>query len=88
MSAPAAWAIAQKVAQKGNPTGVESVKSVTQKNGISSGELFSINSLFAGVIQSFPVNINRQAKNCICTASGHKTHELVFSHTQTMVNHI
>ncbi len=48
MSAPAAWANAQKVAQSGHPTGVKSVKWVNQKNKISSGELLSINSRFSG----------------------------------------
>ena len=48
MSAPAAWANAQKKAEKGQPTGVKSVKWVSQKNIISSGELLSINSRFCG----------------------------------------
>ena len=46
--APAASANAQKVAQRGNPTGVKSVKWVSKKNIISSGELLSINSRFCG----------------------------------------
>jgi len=48
MSAPAAWAIAQKVAQRYQPTGVKFVKWMNQKNIISSGELLSINSRFLG----------------------------------------
>ena len=48
MSAPAAWANTEKVAQRGQPTGAKSVKWVNQKNIISSGELLSINSRFCG----------------------------------------
>jgi hypothetical protein len=54
MSAPAAWANAQKVAQSGHPTGVKSVKWVNQKNIISSGELLSINSRFCGGYSELP----------------------------------
>jgi hypothetical protein len=54
MSAPAAWVNAQKVAQSGHPTGVKSVKWVSKKNGISSGELLSINSRFCGGYSELP----------------------------------
>jgi hypothetical protein len=54
MSAPAAWASAQKVAQSGHPTGVKSVKWMNQKNIISSGELLSINSRFSGGYSELP----------------------------------
>jgi hypothetical protein len=55
MSAPAAWANAQKQAQSGDPTGVKSVKCLNQKNIISSGEFF-INqlSLLRGLFRAFP----------------------------------
>jgi hypothetical protein len=59
MSAPAAWANAQKKAQSGHRTGVKSVKWMNQENIISSGELFQSTLAFAGVIQSFP----KQEKN-------------------------
>jgi hypothetical protein len=39
MSAPAEWANAQKQAQRGQQTGVKSVKWVNQKKMISSDEL-------------------------------------------------
>jgi hypothetical protein len=48
MSAPALWANAQRVAERGQPTGVKSGKSVNQKNIISSGDLSSFNSRFCG----------------------------------------
>jgi hypothetical protein len=54
MSAPAAWANAQKKAQSGQSTGVKSVKWVNQKNIISSGELLSINSRFCGSYSELP----------------------------------
>ena len=54
MSALAAWANAQKQAQRGQPTGVKSVKWVNQKNIISSGELLSINSRFCGGYSELP----------------------------------
>ena len=54
MSAPAAWANAQKKAQSGQPTGVKSVKWVDQKKMISSGELLSINSRFCGGYSELP----------------------------------
>ena len=54
VSAPAAWANAQKVAQRGQPTGVKSVKWMNQKNIISSGELLSINSRFCGGYSEIP----------------------------------
>ena len=54
MSAPAAWVNAQKKAQRGQPTRVKSVKSVNQKNIISSGELLSINSRFCGGYSELP----------------------------------
>jgi hypothetical protein len=54
MSAPAAWANAQKRTPKGHPTGVKSVKWVSQKNIISSGELLSINSRFCGGYSELP----------------------------------
>jgi hypothetical protein len=46
VGAPAAWANANKKAQRSHPMGVKSVKWVNQKNRISSGELLSINSRF------------------------------------------
>jgi len=52
--APAAWANAQKKAEKGHSTGIKSVKWVSQKNGISSGELLSINSNFCGGYSELP----------------------------------
>jgi hypothetical protein len=54
MSAFAEWANAQKKAQSGHPTGVKSVKWVSQKNIISSGELLSINSRFCGGYSELP----------------------------------
>ena len=54
MSSPAAWANAQKKAQRGQPTGVKSVKWVDQKKMISSGELLSINSRFCGGYSELP----------------------------------
>ena len=54
MSAFAAWANAQKKAQRGQQTGVKSVKWVSQKNIISSGELLSINSRFCGGYSELP----------------------------------
>ena len=48
MSAFAEWAIAQKKAQRGQQTGIKSVRWVNQKNIISSGKLLSINSRFCG----------------------------------------
>jgi len=54
MSAPAAWANAQKKAQSGQSTGVKSVKWLNQKNIISSGELLSINSRFCGGYSELP----------------------------------
>ena len=54
MSAPAAWANAQKQAQRGQPTGVKSLKWVNQKKMISSGELLSINSRFCGGYSELP----------------------------------
>jgi hypothetical protein len=54
MSALAAGANAQKQAQRGQQTGVKSVKCVNQKNIISSGELLSINSRFCGVYSELP----------------------------------
>ena len=52
--APAAWANAHKKAQRGQQTGVKSVKWVNQKNIISSGELLSINSRFCGGYSELP----------------------------------
>ena len=54
MSAPAAWVNAQKVAQRGHPTGVKSVKWLNQKKMISSGKLLSINSRFCGGYSELP----------------------------------
>ena len=54
MSAPAAWANAQKVAQRGHPTGVKSVKWVSQKNIFHLVNFYQSTLAFAGVIQSFP----------------------------------
>jgi hypothetical protein len=54
MSAPAAWENAQKKAQSGHPTGVNSVKWMNQKNIISSGEFLSINSRFCGGYSELP----------------------------------
>ena len=53
MSALAAWANAQKVAQSGHPTGVKSVKWVNQKNIFHLVNFYQSTLAFAGVIQSF-----------------------------------
>ena len=54
MSAPAAWANAQKKAQRSQQTGVKSMKWVNQKKIISSGELLSIKSRFCGGYSEVP----------------------------------
>jgi hypothetical protein len=54
MSAPAAWANAQKKTQSGHPTGVKYVKWVSQKNIILSVERLSINSRFCGGYLELP----------------------------------
>jgi hypothetical protein len=54
MSAPAAWANAQKKAKKGQSMSVKSVKWMNQKNIISFGELLSINSRFCGGYSELP----------------------------------
>ena len=53
MSAPAAWANAQKKAQSGHPTGVKSVKWLNQKNIFHLVNFYQSTLAFAGVIQSF-----------------------------------
>lgn len=55
MSAPAAWANAQKKAQSGHPTGVKSVKWLNQKNIFHLVNFYQSTLAFAGVIQSFPM---------------------------------
>jgi len=57
MSAPAAWASAQKKAQKRPQTSVKSVKWVNQKKMISSGKLLSINSRFCGGYSELSKNL-------------------------------
>ena len=53
-AACAAWAHAEKVAQRGQPKGVKSVKWVSQKNGGRLVNFYQSTLAFVGVIQSFP----------------------------------
>jgi hypothetical protein len=53
MSAPAAWASAQKRTPKDQRTGVKSVKSLNQKNIFHLVNFYQSTLAFAGVIQSF-----------------------------------